>query len=355
MEETQLLLPGDVTWGREAVTVRPLQAGSISFHIPDIFMQHRLSWLNADLSPGFLLRRFKSAQLRFFTLSKDVCSSPQPFGLAIWRLPSPAVSLPCCGGNEPSWTSHVPCLTSGKISCWGVWESLIFAALKRGRSQLSQLEPSYKTLLWKHSRFFIALYPSVSTRWKLSEKQKPSLSIPLSPHWATPHRARTGWHTTSDEVIHSLYVTKLNFQERSLRSKKRTRDTDSGGSEPRRCSSNASGERGSADAVLEPPASASGQPGWLRPSGQPPRELQKRQRGAKKQGPTVSIPRNRFALGFCTRSPVRARKGTCAVEADRENKDEKFGFSEGFLIAELKLYRIREERYHSRLLQGSMV
>lgn len=164
MEETQLLLPGDVTWGREAVTVRPLQAGSISFHVPDIFMQHRLSWLNADLSPGFLLRRFKSAQLRFFTLSKDVCFSPQPFRLAIWRLPSPAVSLPCCGGNEPSWTSHVPCLTSGKVSCWGVWESLIFAALRRGRSQLSQLEPSYKTLLWKHSRFFLSCFTLWSPR-----------------------------------------------------------------------------------------------------------------------------------------------------------------------------------------------
>ena len=65
------------------------------------------------------------------------------------------------------------------------------------------------------------------------------------------HSARTGWHTTSNEVIHNLCLTKFNFQERPLRSKSRIRDKHSGCSEPSCSSDNAGRERGSANTVSE--------------------------------------------------------------------------------------------------------
>ena len=88
------------------------------------------------------------------------------------------------------------------------------------------------------------------------------------------------------------------------------------------------------------PVTASGQPGWLWSRGEPPRELraapraaEKAERSARKHGPTTSIPRNRFALEFCTRSSG-ARKKRCVCYGGRyENKDEdtNFGFSEDVL------------------------
>ena len=65
------------------------------------------------------------------------------------------------------------------------------------------------------------------------------------------HSARTGWHTTSNEVIHNLCLTKFKFQERPLRSKSRIRDKHSVCSEPSCSSDNAGRERGSANTVSE--------------------------------------------------------------------------------------------------------
>ena len=38
-----MLLPGDVTGGREVVKVQPIQARSSSFHLSAVFMQHKLT------------------------------------------------------------------------------------------------------------------------------------------------------------------------------------------------------------------------------------------------------------------------------------------------------------------------
>ena len=75
------------------------------------------------------------------------------------------------------------------------------------------------------------------------------------------HSARTGWHITSNKVIHNLCITKFNFQERPLRSKSRTRDKHSGCSEPRLSSDKGSRERGSASTVSERRSLHLGSPG----------------------------------------------------------------------------------------------
>ena len=69
------------------------------------------------------------------------------------------------------------------------------------------------------------------------------------------------------------------------------------------------------------PVTASGQPGWLWSRGEPPRELQKRQRGARESTDLPLLSRETdLLLSFALGALVRARKGVCAMEADTKTR-----------------------------------
>ena len=199
------------------------------------------------------------------------------------------------------------------------------------QQQLSQWEPSYKTLFWKHSKCFtLGLHEVEAFRETEVISWHPTLSAPQS----APATALGLVDTSRQIKSFTIYVSRNSTSKnvpyvRSRELGTNTRDAASPAFPP---------TRAAGSAALQARYRSAGHCIWAArvtvvARRAAPRAAEKAERSARKHGPTTSISRNRFALEFCTRSSG-ARKKRCVCYGGRyENKDEdtNFGFSEDVL------------------------